>query len=188
MTMSLHDQLKELHKESKFLSHKILEDCITAPKLLQYLRSLKPPPTLANNFETSLAKWLPGAKKFVAVMILSNLALHIPPCVGENLSDAEVFQIRDMCPEMDLRKVKTLDDAEEKRLLKGSERWAVSPILDGNNHVELPQGTILPFTAKEKKGYGSWGTVYRVEIAKGHFKSPFHPESKVSVTYIHPLH
>lgn len=188
MIVSLYERLKKRLERSETLSDEILKDYVTTAAVLKYLRSLKPPPVLANGFEISLEKWLPEARKFAAVMILSDLAGHIPPCVGEHLLDAEVFRIRDMDPEMDLRKVTTLNDTEKERLPKGSKRWAVSPILDGTKHVELPPGTILPFTAKERIGGGSWGTVYKVKIAKGHFKSHSHPGSKVSVTYIHTFH
>ena len=111
--------------------------------------------------------------KLYAILILLDESRRIkdlftrpkPPVVDDVL----LFQ-EDFCTEKDLQKIGLWDIKESFYRAQ----WIFPPLLTGKSLQKFdPTSFIFPFTSKRKKvGHGSFGVVFKVEIAKGHMKLP----------------
>jgi len=167
--MSLQERLVE-RKRLGFISVKVLEELIT-PSSVQQLLSQDASVPVHQVDQDYVVKALPRARKLIAVLVLTGLEQHILEIISERRMTDDIFPIDNWWTFPSLA-------AEDAKCVY-SEQWTIPPVLKRGKHLQFPEGVILPFLSKRCVSYGSFGIVYRVEIADGHLDSQVLGSAKV---------
>ena len=110
--------------------------------------------------EDLLDRIMENSRLLFAMLILAELEHLTSTLLSNGVSD-------DSFPEIECS-FSGLSHDEQRRL--DENRHLIGPVLSKRRHLQLSQETVLPFTRRESIKHGSFGLVFRAEVADGHLE------------------
>lgn len=98
------------------------------------------------------------APRVFAILVLARLAHHTKYFVDEGLGDESLPMDEAAMPDF-----KTTDG--KLNFIRIQQK--LPPVFEKSKHLELPDGTILPFLDQSYSDNGSFGMIYKVTVAEG---------------------
>lgn len=159
------DTMYHTHQGERFVTMETIEQTFT-PELIQEMITTYGHPSHTNLDQSKVdCLSLDDSRVLFAILLLARLEQYYKPLLLGGLKDDVLFDEDSFKACCDLADVSDI----ENDTLRASRNRVGALLYQGKRQV-LSKGVVLPYVERDKKGNGSFGVIYRVEVAPGHLR------------------